>query len=80
MEALYDLESGKTFIRHPEKDEWLESGLFKAVFTGKPVASVSSHDECDVYAAMPHGRKKTAPKKSTLLLTYQGHFGTLMDR
>jgi hypothetical protein len=80
LEALYDLESGKTFVRHPEKEEWVESSMLKDVLKGNPVASVSSRDECDVYPSMPHGRKKGTAKKSTLMMTYQGHFSELDRR
>ena len=77
VEALYDLDSGKTFIRHPEKDEWVESIILKDVLKGQPVASISTHDDCEVFASMPHGHKQGESKKSTLMMTHQGHSGAL---
>jgi hypothetical protein len=41
VEALYDIESGKTIVRHPNKEnQWLECTLLNSVVEGRLVASV----------------------------------------
>ena len=78
VEALYDFESGRTFVRHPEREgEWLQSDLLDAVLKGRPVSSMSGRDECEVFSTIPHGHNRTAPQTSTLLLTTKGHHSEL---
>ncbi len=78
VEAMYDLKSGKTFVRHPEKeDEWLDCELLGEVVQGHPVSTVSGRDACDVFSSMPHGHKRVEPKRVTLLLISKGHHSEL---
>jgi hypothetical protein len=63
VEALYDIESGKTIVRHPnEENQWLESTLLNSVAEGRLVASVSGHDQCEIFSVPPIG--KPAPLES----------------
>ena len=77
-EALYDLESGKTCVRHPEReDEWLECDLIEDVLKGRPMASVSGHDECEVFSTVPHGHRRMESRKLTLRFLLKGHHSEL---
>jgi hypothetical protein len=75
VEALYDIESGKTVVRHPNKEnQWLECTLLNRVVEGRLVASVSGHDQCEIFSVPPIG--KPAPLESTkhldLFITFRG--------
>jgi hypothetical protein len=60
VETLYDIESGKTIVRHPnEENQWLECSLLNSVVEGRVVASVSGHDQCEIFSVPPIG--KTGP-------------------
>ena len=57
VEALYDIESGKTIVRHPNKEnQWLECTLLNSVVEGRLVASVSGHDQCEIFSVPPIGK------------------------
>ena len=80
VESLYDLESGKTFVRHPRKDNaWVECSLLPCVLNGRPVASVSGPNECEVFTVPPHAESAVCetPKKIELMITFPGHIGVL---
>ena len=75
VEALYDIESGKTIVRHPSKEnQWLECTLLNSVVEGRLVASVSGHDQCEIFSVPPIG--KPAPLESAkqldLFITFRG--------
>ncbi len=73
VESMYDLESGQTFVRHPDKeDEWLDSALLEDVVKGCPVASVSGQNECEVFSSVPHGHKRKEANRLVLMLTMLG--------
>lgn len=80
VESLYDLESGKTIVRHPHKgNEWLECSLLPCILKGQPVPSVSGPEECEVFAVPPDAESAVfeTPKQMELKITFPGHTGFL---
>ncbi|MEM9282428.1 MAG: hypothetical protein AAGA96_11415 [Verrucomicrobiota bacterium] len=50
LEALYDLEKGDTYVRHPSNPgEWVEVSLLEKIGAGKSFAAISSHSTLRVY-------------------------------
>jgi hypothetical protein len=75
VEALYDIESEKTIVRHPNKEnEWLDCTLLSSVIDGRLVASVSGRDQCEVFSIPPIGKQHLpeSPKKLDLFITSRG--------
>ena len=75
VEALYDIESGKTIVRHPNKqNQWLECTLLNSVVEGRLVASVSGHDQCEIFSVPPIGKPAPLefPKQLDLFITFRG--------
>ena len=75
VEALYDIESCKTIVRHPNKEnQWLESTLLNNVIEGRLVASVSGHHQCEIFSVPPIGKPAPleAPKQLDLFITFRG--------
>jgi len=79
VEALYDLDSGKTLVRHPEKENaWVEVSIFDDVLKGCPIASMSGEDDYEILAQKSVGRHSSIPqqsKKLRLEVTVAGHQG-----
>jgi hypothetical protein len=74
VEALYDIENGKTIVRHPNKEnQWLECTLLNSVVEGRLVASVSSHDQCEIFSVPPIGKPAPfeSPKQLDLYITFR---------
>jgi len=75
VEALYDIESGKTIVRHPNKEnQWLECTLLNSIAEGRLVASVSGHDQCEIFSVAPVGNQslREPPKQLDLFITFRG--------
>ena len=75
VEALYDIESGKTIVRHPNKEnQWLECTLLNSVVEGRLVASVSGHDQCEIFSVPPIGKPAPleSPRQLDLFITFRG--------
>ena len=74
VEALYDIESGKTIVRHANKEnQWLECTLLNSVVEGRLVASVSGHDQCEIFSVPPIGKPVPfeSPKQLDLYITFR---------
>jgi hypothetical protein len=75
VEALYDIESGKTIVRHPNKNkEWLECTILSSTIEGRLVASASGSDECEIFSVPPTGKQEpsASPRKLNLFITFRG--------
>lgn len=79
VEALYDVQAGKTFVRHPfKKGEWIERDLLSDLLKGYPAASVSGEESYEIFPTVPHRddleetTESEAPKLMTFVLHQQG--------
>ena len=75
VEALYDIESGKTIVRHPRNEnQWLECTLLNSVVEGRLVASVSGDEQCEIFPVAPVGNQSLCqpPKQLDLFITFRG--------
>jgi hypothetical protein len=79
VEALYDLETGTTLVRHPEKENaWVQVSIFDDVLKGCPIASMSGEDDYEILAQKSVGRHASIPQRSKKLrleVTVAGHQG-----
>jgi hypothetical protein len=79
VEALYEPETRKTFVRNPDNtNNWIESSIFVETVTSTPVPSVSGLEDCEVQSAISRvvDRYEGKSQMAQLWMTQEGrrHF------
>jgi hypothetical protein len=83
VEALYEPETQKTFVRNPDnKNNWVESAIVAEVLTNTPVPSVSGLEECEIRPlitrAVSRNEGETQPVQLWITLAGRRHLRSVV--